>query len=87
MEWRLSMITACRARQKIMVPKYTIKLDFEREPAAVNDLKNNTFSKDDIESVVIDSDYVNLKRLQNELEDALKSLNGRYSKKVFKFLK
>ena len=28
MEWRLSMVTGCRSRSKIMVPKYTIKLDF-----------------------------------------------------------
>ena len=87
MEWRLSVITSCRARQKIMVPKYTLKLDFEKEAGAVNDLKNNTVSKEDIESVIIDSDYNNLKRFQNEIEDALKSINGRYSKKVFKFLK
>ena len=25
--WRLNVVTATRARQKIMVPKYTVKLD------------------------------------------------------------
>ena len=45
-----------------MVPKYTVKLDFERESGAVNDLKHNMVSAEDIESVIIDSDYNNLKR-------------------------
>ena len=27
MNWRLNVVTSCRARQKIMVPKYTLKLD------------------------------------------------------------
>ena len=73
LEWRLSMITSTRCRQKIMVPKYTVKMDVAKG--------------DDSESIVFDSDYNNMKRLQTELQDALKSINGRYSKKVFKFLK
>ena len=39
------------------------------------------------ESFVMDSDYTNLKRIQEALEDALKSIDTTYSKKVFKFLK
>ena len=35
----------------------------------------------------MDVDYTNLKRIQNELEEALKSIDATYSKKVFKFLK
>lgn len=27
MDWKLSLVTSCRARQKIMVPKYTLKFD------------------------------------------------------------
>ena len=27
LNWRLNVVTSCRARQKIMVPKYTLKLD------------------------------------------------------------
>ena len=64
---------ATRSRHNIMVPKYTLKFDLAQ---------NNSTT-----SVVMDSDYNNLKRLQDELQDALKSMNGRYSKKVFKFLK
>jgi hypothetical protein len=29
LNWRLSVVTSCRARQKVMVPKYTLKLDLE----------------------------------------------------------
>ena len=72
-EWRLSMVTSTRSRQKIMVPKYTVKMDLTSAAGT--------------ESVIFDSDYNNMKRLQTELQDALKSINGRYSKKVFKFLK
>ena len=75
LDWRLSMVVATRARHNIMVPKYTLKFD----------LKSS--ENQESESVILDSDYNNMKRLQVELQDALKSLNGRYSKKVFKFLK
>lgn len=27
LDWRLSLVTGCRARQKTMVPKFTMKLD------------------------------------------------------------
>ncbi|TNV75748.1 hypothetical protein FGO68_gene16433 [Halteria grandinella] len=67
-----------------MVPKYTCKLD----------LKANTLDDDEesevaraSESYVLDVDYTNLKRIQQELEEALKSLDAPYSKKVVKFLK
>ena len=63
MEWRLSMVTGCRARQKIMVPKYTIKLDLQKAVSAQDDVKNNTATKKDIESVLIDADYNNLAKL------------------------
>ena len=75
LDWRLSMVVACRSKHNIMVPKYTLKFDFEYQ-------KNGK-----TESVILDSDYNNLKRLESELKEALKSLNTRYSKKVFKFIK
>ena len=82
-DWRLNLVTSCRARQKTMVPKYTCKLD----------LKANTVEDEEdgagvaSESYVLDVDYTNLKRIQQELEEALKSLDAPYSKKVVKFLK
>ena len=75
LDWRLGLVVASRSRSNIMVPKYTLKFDFE------NDASGST------ESVIMDSDYNNLKRLEAELKDALKSINSRYSKKVFKFIK
>ena len=35
----------------------------------------------------MDLDYTNMKKMQTELEEALKSLDNMYSKKVFKFLR
>ena len=87
LDWRLSMVTSTRSRHNMMVPKYTIKMDLQKAQSAKDDLKNNQSSSNDIESIIFDSDYNNLKRLQNEMEDALKSLNTRYPKKVIKFIK
>ena len=61
-----------------MVPKYTIKLDIGAKDE--ND-------KEQTESYVMDMDYTNLKRIQNEIEEALKAVDATYSKKVTKFLK
>ena len=80
LNWRLNLVTSCRARQKIMVPKYTLKLDLERST-----LESEEGQK--TEAFVLDVDYTNLKRIQLELEEALKSIDAPYSKKVVKFLK
>ena len=50
LEWRLSMVTATRARHNIMVPKYTLKFDLK----AADESEQN---------VIMDADYNNLKRL------------------------
>ena len=71
---------ACRARQKVMVPKYTMKLDLVQNSGEAEE-------GGETESYVLDVDYTNLKRIQVELEEALKSLDAPYSKKVVKFLK
>eukprot|EP00347_Sterkiella_histriomuscorum_P000266 403376539 len=83
-DWKMSLVTGCRARQKIMVPKYTLKLDIaEGQSQHLGDQNN----QNQVESFVMDCDYTNLKRIQQELEEALKSIDTTYSKKVFKFLK
>ena len=87
LDWRLSMVTATRSKQKIMVPKYTVKMDVHTANAAANMERGAASEEQQLESIIFDSDYNNMKRLQDELQTALKSLNGRYSKKVFKFLK
>ena len=81
--WRLNLVTACRARQKVMVPKYTLKLDI----ASSNLGGSDEAEGEKTESFVLDVDYTNLKRIQQELEEALKSIDAPYSRKVVKFLK
>ena len=83
LNWRLSVVTSCRARQKVMVPKYTLKLDLETSTID----KGGEDGQETTESFVLDVDYTNLKRIQLELEEALKSIDAPYSKKVVKFLK
>ncbi len=75
-DWRLNLVTATRARQKVMVPKYTVKLDLA-----------SSRESETPESFVFDTDYTNLKRIQQELEEAIKAIDATYSKKVVKFLK
>ena len=82
LNWRLSVVTSCRARQKVMVPKYTLKIDLE-----TSTIEEATSAAQTTESFVLDVDYTNLKRIQLELEEALKSIDAPYSKKVVKFLK
>ncbi len=77
LDWKLSLVTSTRARQKVMVPKYTLKLG----------IKEGEEQSGEVENFVLDCDYTNLKRIQAEIEDALKSIDTTYSKKVFKFLK
>ena len=82
LDWRLNLVVGCRARQKIMVPKFTMKLDL-----ATNTNEDGDRTEEKTESYVLDVDYTNLKRIQQELEEALKSIDAPYSKKVVKFLK
>ena len=82
LDWRLNLVVGCRARQKIMVPKFTMKLDL-----AMNTNEDGDRTEEKTESYVLDVDYTNLKRIQQELEEALKSIDAPYSKKVVKFLK
>ena len=59
----------------MMVPKYTLKMDLTKG------------DNEEDETIVMDIDYTNLKRIQGEIEEALKSVDSTYSKKVLKFLK
>ena len=90
LEWRLSLVTGTRLRQKMVLPKYTVKLDLQAATKAVGtqEVQTRSDEKSDpqIESILFDSDYTNMKRLQESMEEALKSLNGRYPRKVMKFI-
>ena len=39
LDWRLSMVTATRSKQKMLVPKYTVKLDVQTASMAANQEK------------------------------------------------
>ena len=58
--WRLNLVTACRARQKVMVPKYTLKLDLATSNLGGEEADGGQRT----ESYVLDVDYTNLKRIQ-----------------------
>ena len=66
----------------MMFPKYTVKIDLEQQPE-----KHMVNAKPTNQSLVFDMDYTNMKRLQDELQAALKSVDGQYAKKVQKFIK
>ena len=70
-----------------MAPKFTVKMSVQNSSCVPEDLKQAKVQGSEVETVIFDSDYNNMKRLQDELTDALKALNGRYPKKVFKFIK
>lgn len=72
-DWRLSMVTACRQKQKLQCPKFTMQVAFEKQGQA--------------QSVAFDLDYTTMKRLQCELQEAVKSVEGPYARKVQKFIK
>lgn len=57
LDWRLSLVTGCRARQKTMVPKFTMKLDLQTQGG------QGEGGQDQTESYVLDCDYTNLKRI------------------------
>ena len=73
-EWRLSVSIGSRLKKEMFEPKFTMKLTMEDENS-----KTQNF--------LIDSDYSNMVKLRDELTEALQSLDGPFSKKVFKFLK
>ena len=61
--WRLNLVTACRARQKIMVPKYTVKLDLDSNASGSVGENGEKGDSNKGESYVLDVDYTNLKRI------------------------
>ena len=82
MDWRLNLVTACRQKQKMLFPKYTVKIDLEHQPE-----KQMMNAKPTTENLIFDLDYTNMVRLQDELQAAIKSVDGQYAKKVQKFIR
>ncbi len=44
-------------------------------------------NEDGLRSLVVESDYSNLKRMHDELKSALGALSDPYSRKIYKFVK
>ena len=61
-DWRLSMLTATRQKHRMFLPKYTMHIHLEKyaESASFGE-------KTQEQDLVIDLDYTNMKRLQEEL--------------------
>lgn len=69
-DWRLSMITACRQKQKMMQPKYTMKLSLEQTVKTTQDKQSADNNgeltggcEQKVEDLYLDLDYVTMKRL------------------------
>ena len=74
-DWRLSMVTACRQHQKIMQPKFTARLDLQQLQAQERpDGLPGVQKVIQHQSCIFDLDYTMMKRLQEELQDAVKSV-------------
>ena len=56
-DWRLSLVSGCRQKLKMMVPKYTMQLEFEQKKEAIQGATSEQ------SSMVFDLDYVTMKRL------------------------
>ena len=67
----------------MQLPKYTMRINLEKYAEHGSSLEGKTEEQD----LVLDLDYTNLKRLQEELQEAIKSVEGQYAKKVQKFIK
>lgn len=64
----------------MFLPKYTVKLQLEEKPMKLTETPSQ-------QAMVFDMDYTNMKRLQDELQAAIKSVDNTYSKKVQKFIR
>ena len=83
MNWRLSLVTGCRQRQKMLQPKYTVRLETEQTPMQLS----GADARPETQAMVFDIDYTNMQRLEEELKAAIKSVDNKYPRKVQKFIK
>ena len=72
-DWRLSVVTACRQHQKIMQPKFTVKLELQELKPEHDSAEH---AKVNAQQHVFDMDYTMMKRLEEELKEAVKSVEG-----------
>lgn len=67
--------------KETFIPKMMIQLDVKESK-----LSEKT-SEAGLRSFVFETDYANLKRIQDELKQAVNSLSDPYSRKIYKFVK
>ena len=87
MHWRLGLVTGCRQRQKMMQPKYTVRLDTEQKPIRQSASDTTDQQRPQLNQIVFDVDFTNMQRLEEELRAAVKSVAGEYPRKVQKFIR
>ena len=83
MSWRMSLVSGCRQRQKMLQPKFTVRLDTEQKPMRSVGLESQAQAS----SMVFEADFTNMERLQEELLAAVKSIDQQYPRKVQKFIR
>ena len=86
LNWRLSLVNGCRQRQKMLQPKFTVRLDVEQKPMRQGQAAAEQ-SQPEAVSMVFDSDFTNMQRLEEELRAAIKSVESQYPRKVQKFIR
>ena len=83
MNWRLSLVNGCRQRQKMLQPKFTVRLETEQKPMRQHGQESQATSQ----SIVFDADWTNMQRLEQELKAAIKSREAQYPRKVQRFIR
>ena len=67
----------------MLQPKFTVRLDTEQKPMRTVGPE----SRPQAHSMVFDTDFTNMMRLEEELKTALKSIDTQYPRKVQKFIR
>ena len=73
LEWRFDMQLGNKLRYETLAPKFILNLKLLKEGEGQN--------------LLLESNYANMKRIGEELQSAISSLNLPYSRKLLKFVK
>jgi len=78
--WRLDVELARRNMTQMTEPKFMLRLD-------VFDPRDGLVEQPKVESFHLQSDFANLKRVQNELQRALAELNSPHAQRLVRYIK
>mmetsp|Transcript_6659 Transcript_6659/g.10918 ORF Transcript_6659/g.10918 Transcript_6659/m.10918 type:complete len:214 (+) Transcript_6659:94-735(+) len=81
MSWRLDMELARRNAQGMTEPKFQIRLDLRTPASSVTSATSSS-----IESVHLQSDYANLKRVQDELQLAVNEHSSTHCQRIARYI-